>query len=116
MKDPPTKQNENSAEANAADSGAHIVSFGAIAVDLVFRQLLISDEQYPLSPKEFMVMYTLLERKGELVSRTELCKAIDASVDDTALENHIHRLRKKLGKHGRLLVSKRGSGYRIEAT
>ena len=115
MKDPPTEQIENNAEANVADPGAHIVSFGAIAVDLVFRQLLISDERYPLSPKEFMVMYTLLERGGKLVRRAELCKAIDAAVNDTALENHIHRLRKKLGKHGRLLVSKRGCGYRIEA-
>ena len=107
MKDPPAKPNSN--------AGAHIVSFGAMTVDLVFRSLCIEGEHYPLSPKEFMVMYMLLERGGELVSRAELCKAIGANVDDTALENHMHRLRKKLGGHGRMLVSKRKHGYRIES-
>ena len=108
MKDPPTNPNSN--------AGAHIVNFGAMAVDLVFRSLCIEGEHYPLSPKEFMLMYMLLEREGDLVRRAELCKAIGAAEEDSALENHIHRLRKKLGKHGRLLVSKRGRGYRIEAT
>ena len=114
MKEPPTKQNENNAGTKTADVDAHIVNFGSIAVDLVFRRLSIDDKQYPLPPKELMVMYTLLEREGELVSRAELCNAIGADVDDTALENHIHRLRKKLGSHGRLLETKRGRGYRMK--
>jgi len=111
MKDPPAPKN-----ANRAEAGTHIVSFGGIAVDLVFRRLCIEGAQYPLTPKEFTLIFTLLERKGALVPRKELCAAIGASVGDTALENHIHRLRKKLGKYGHLLVSKRGCGYRIEAT
>ena len=115
MKAPPTEKNIYSAGANDAETGTHIVNFGEdIAVDLVFRQLCIEGERYDLSPKEFMVMYTLLERRGELVSRAELCAAIGALVDDSALENHMHRLRKKLGKHTHLLETKRGCGYRME--
>ena len=106
MKDLPAGEKIKNAE-------ARIVSFGAIAMDLVFRKLCIEGNQYPLSPKEFMIMYMLLERKGALVRRAELCKAIGTPVDGTALENHIHRLRKKLDKHGSLLVSKRSYGYRI---
>ena len=50
MKDPSTRQNGMSAGATAtvADAGTHIVDFGSIAVDLVFRRLCIEGEQYPL--------------------------------------------------------------------
>ena len=113
MKDPPSKQNVSIAGVNTADAGAHIVNFGAIAVDLVFRRLCIEGEQYELSPKEFILVYTLLEQGGKFVSRKELCTALGASADDSALENHIHRLRKKWGKHSHLLSSKRNCGYRM---
>ena len=115
MKDPPTNQNNNCVGVKTADASALTVNYGIIAVDLVFRKLCIEDSEYTLSPKEFILMFTLLKKEGKLVRRTELCTAIGASADDSALENHVHRLRKKLGRHGEILVSKRNCGYRISA-
>ena len=112
MDDAPAYKSTGPGKINAG-ALTNVASFGNISIDLVFRKLCIEDKQYALSPKELMLLYTLLRKKGELVRRAELCAAIGASAEDSALENHVHRLRKKLGKHGDLLVSKRKYGYRL---
>ena len=92
-----------------------VVEYTGLSVDLIHRQLRIEGKPYPLSQKEFILVYQLLQRKGALVSRADLCNSIGATEADSALENHIYRLRKKLGGYGHLIKSKRRHGYRLDA-
>lgn len=68
-----------------------------------------------LTLKEFQLLATLLQHKGNVVSRQRLMNALwhgDSSPDSNAIEVHVATLRKKLDGHGpRLLHTVRGFGY-----
>ena len=60
----------------------------------------------------------LLERKGKIVSRDDLMKALwqsDLYVEENTLTVNVGRLRKKLEENGLkdVIVTKPGSGYMI---
>lgn len=69
-----------------------------------------------LAPKEFVILQTLLENKGRILSRSQLEESLyswEEGIESNALEVHIHHLRKKLGKG--LIRTVRGVGYTIPA-
>lgn len=92
-----------------------VMLFGDISVNMLHRHVTIRGEQIALSPKEFSLFYALLCKEGEAVSMDELCAAIDAAAGDTALQNQIYRLRKKMLKNGCAIVSVRGRGYVLKS-
>ena len=109
-----SRTRQESACPGAASGESRAIGFAGIWVDLVFRRLCVQGAEYPLSPKELVLMHTLLRQEGALVGRAQLCAAIGAREEDAALENHVYRLRKKLGRHADLLVSQRKQGYRVD--
>src|SRR5574339_1303706 len=78
-----------------------VVRFGTFEVDLRAGELRKGGVKVRLQDKPFRVLTTLLERKGELVSREELCSGLwpaDTFVDfDNSLNNAVNRLRAALG-------------------
>lgn len=71
-----------------------------------------------LTATEYMILSTLLDRFGKLVSREELSRAFMGSKasfepNSKALDMHIRSLRKKLGKDGKHIVSIYGGGYKV---
>lgn len=75
--------------------------------------------QIPLTKNEYLIVKTLLENKGRLVTRDRLMEQLwgaEEFVDDNTLTVNMTRIRKKfkdLG-YGELIVTKRGMGYIIE--
>lgn len=69
-----------------------------------------------LSHREFALLEALLERPGQVLSRTQLEERLygwGEEVESNAVEVHIHNLRKKLGAE--YIQNVRGVGYRVRA-
>jgi DNA-binding winged helix-turn-helix (wHTH) protein len=73
--------------------------FGRFRMDLQSRVLMRSADIVPITPKAFDTLLALVERRGELVGRQELIKAVwpDSFVVEGNLNSNIFMLRKALG-------------------
>ncbi|MGH9939619.1 MAG: tetratricopeptide repeat protein [Blastocatellia bacterium] len=80
-------------------SEKHFYEFGQFRMDLQSRVLLRSAKIVPLTPKAFDTLLVLVARRGELVERQELIKAVwpDSHVVEGNLNSNIFTLRKVLG-------------------
>lgn len=70
-----------------------------------------------LSHREFALLEALLERPGQVLSRTQLEERLygwGEEVESNAVEVHIHNLRKKLGAD--YIQNVRGVGYRVRTS
>lgn len=69
-----------------------------------------------LTKNEYMILLTLMENKGKVVSRERLMERLwksDSFVDENTLTVNVNRLRKKLDKAGlnEFITTKFGQGY-----
>ncbi|MCW5978164.1 MAG: winged helix-turn-helix domain-containing protein [Bryobacteraceae bacterium] len=95
-----------------------VYRFGPFRYDAAQRLLFRNDELIPLVPKAIDTLHALLERRGEVVGKAELMKAVwpDAVVEEVGLARNISLLRKALGDDGEAYIEtipKRG--YRFTA-
>ena len=92
-----------------------MLSHGELILDPASMAVTFNGAGVSLSPREFVVLRTLLENKGKPISRSKLENSMyawDSEVDSNTVTVHIHNLRKKLGEE--FIVTKRGFGYLIE--
>ncbi len=93
-----------------------ILSAGDLVMDRASRRVDVGGAPLELSPKEFALLEYFLNRKDEVVSRTELSEHVwDDSFDSfgNVIDVTVHRLRKKIDgdRHDRLLHTLKGVGY-----
>ena len=72
----------------------------------------------PLSAREFALLHYLMDRKGEVVNRSDLLEAVwDAHYDglSNVVDVHVANLRRKLDMEGSPppIETVRGVGYRV---
>lgn len=92
-----------------------LLSHGVVTLDPASMAVTLNGEGLNLSPREFVVLRTLLENKGKPISRSKLENSMyawDSEIDSNTVTVHIHNLRKKLGEA--FIVTKRGFGYLVE--
>jgi DNA-binding response OmpR family regulator len=92
---------------------------GAV-LDMGQSALVYGDERLELTRNENRILQTLLEGRGNIVSRDALMDRLwdsNCFVDDNTLTVNIARLRKKLEGIGLMdfIVTQRGEGYRTQA-
>ncbi len=80
--------------------------------------LTIGDEKIPLTKNEYIILLTLMENKGRIISREKLMEQLwqtDSFVDENTLTVNVSRLRKKLDGAGldEFITTKFGVGYII---
>jgi len=88
---------------------------GRIQIDAARRECLVDGEQVMLAPKEFDLLWELLERNGDVLNREELLEKVwgYTFVGDTrTVDVHVRQLRKKLGDDCPI-VTVWGSGYKV---
>ncbi len=96
------------------------VSFGAVSVDFVRREVTVDGVQTHLSRREFDLLAVLLSPARWVRTRDELIDLLwpDRFLSDSrTLDTHIHRLRAKLEPDPadpRFIVTVRGVGFRID--
>jgi two-component system OmpR family response regulator len=93
-----------------------IVVHGPLEIDLAGRSVRRDGAPVALTAREWALFETLLRRPGRLVSKASLEEtlyAFDDEVESNAIEVHVSRLRKKLGRAA--IKTERGLGYRLGA-
>lgn len=98
---------------------AQSIEFAGATLGLADGILTIADERIELTKNELRILQSLLEKKGQVVSRSELILKLwqtDQFIDDNTLTVNMTRIRKKLegvGLHG-IIKTKKGWGYYVE--
>lgn len=90
------------------------VRFGPLSLDQNTRLFSLAQETIHLSPREHLVLETLLRRAGSTVSKEQLLESaygFDDTVSQSVIEVNVHRVRKKLEGSGVSIVTLRGLGY-----
>lgn len=89
---------------------------GALSFDRAGRYVSVAGDLVDLPRKELAAFECLLERRGRLTPKSALLDhlyGIGADVEDSAVEVHISRLRKRLRVHKVEIKTARGLGYML---
>jgi len=87
---------------------------GSITLDTRQARVLVAGQALSLTSHEFKLLAQLMQRKGQVLSRTELSEhlyAFDSDRDSNTIEVFVGRLRKKLPPGS--IETVRGLGYRL---
>ncbi|WP_171180457.1 response regulator transcription factor [Ruegeria sp. HKCCD8929] len=98
------------------DYGA-VEKIGRLEFDRNMREVSAEGVPLDIPRRELAVLECLLDRRGRIVSKAQLTDhvyGVGADVDDTAVEPHVSRLRKRLAPHGIAIKTARGLGYMLE--
>ncbi len=101
----------------AAGQG-RLLRAGPIAIDTGAAQAEVAGRALNLTPTEYRLLVTLVERRGRVQSRRQLLEAVwDTTADITTrtVDMHVQRLRGKLEGAADWLETIRGFGYRFRS-
>lgn len=100
----------------AVAAGSRTLRAGDLVVDLNALRVAVGSRELELTPTEYRLLVTLLERRGRVQSRQQLLENawdIHARIETRTVDMHVQRLRSKLGMHGDMIETVRGFGYRF---
>lgn len=90
------------------------VTFKGLTVIPAQKRCIVDGEDIKLPRKEFEILLKLMSHPGYVFSREELLDAIwpdEVVVLDRVVDVNITRIRRKIGKYGKNIVSRSGYGY-----
>jgi two-component system, OmpR family, phosphate regulon response regulator PhoB len=95
------------------------LNYAGVAMDLAQRKVTRQGRSIHLSPTDFQLLSTLMERPGRVFSRGQLLDRVwgqNVHVEDRTVDVHIRRLRKALNAHEDhdLIRTVRSAGYAID--
>jgi two-component system OmpR family response regulator len=93
-----------------------ILQGGDLMVNIPRHQATIRDKEITLTPLEFRLLVTLMQRKGIVQTREILLNDVwdmEADVFTRTVDTHIKHLRTKLGEAGNMIETVTGMGYRF---
>jgi len=104
----------------ASESGSRILQAGPLSVNVNSHRVLMDGEELQLTPTEFRLLLSLIEREGRTQSRQQLLErvwSVESHVSDRiqtrTVDMHVRRLRSKIGRVGDWIETVRGFGYRF---
>lgn len=95
-----------------------VMTVGDITLDPNKGIVTLNGVELSLASKEYEILKLLMENKNSVVSREAILDKVwgyDNSGDIRLLDNHIKKLRKKLGYAGTMIKTVIRRGYRLEA-
>lgn len=102
---------------NGGGFGGEALSFGGLVIDIAGRKVLVDGQRVELRPKEYDLLFFLVQNKNIVFSRSELLEKVwgyDFAGDDRTVDAQIKMLRHDLGSYRRFIVTFRGAGYKFE--
>lgn len=87
-----------------------------LRVDPARRRVALANKEVPLRSKEFDLLYLLLKRRGEVLSREFLMEEAwgrEYFGTTRTIDFHVSSLRRKLGRHGEGIETVAKAGYRL---
>ena len=96
------------------DTQQKIIKYKEMEMNIDRKVVTIDGEPIPFTKTEFELLHLLLSEKGYVFSRQELIDRIwpkDVLVLDRTVDVNITRLRKKIGRFSKCIVTRLGYGY-----
>ena len=95
-----------------------VISYRGLLLNLDKKSVSVDGEDVPFTKTEFELLRLLLEERGRVFSRQELIDRVwpkDVLVLDRTVDVNITRMRKKIGKFVKCIVTRLGFGYYFDA-
>ena len=95
-----------------------VISYQGLLLNLDKKSVSVDGEDVPFTKTEFELLRLLLEERGRVLSRQELIDRVwpkDVLVLDRTVDVNITRMRKKIGKFAKCIVTRLGFGYYFDA-
>jgi two-component system response regulator ResD len=103
---------------NGSDQPSNsVMKFDGLEVNFAARTITVDGERVNLTPKEYDLLFYLIQNKNIALSRDKLLSDIwgyDFFGDDRTIDTHIKNLRNNLGPYRNFIVTLRGVGYKFE--
>ncbi|MGF6377046.1 two-component system response regulator ResD [Clostridiales Family XIII bacterium PM5-7] len=101
----------------SAQNKADVLHFDGLEINIAARTVSVDGTRVELTPKEYELLFYLIENKNIALSRDKLLSDIwgyDFFGDDRTIDTHIKNLRNNLGPYRDFIVTLRGVGYKFE--
>ena len=101
----------------APQTRSDVLKFGGLEINIAARTVSVDGERIELTPKEYDLLFYLIENRNIALSRDKLLSDIwgyDFFGDDRTIDTHIKNLRNALGPYRDYIVTLRGVGYKFE--
>lgn len=95
-----------------------VISYQGLLLNLDKKSVSVDGEDVPFTKTEFELLRLLLEERGRVFLRQELIDRVwpkDVLVLDRTVDVNITRMRKKIGKFAKCIVTRLGFGYYFDA-
>lgn len=95
-----------------------VISYQGLLLNLNKKSVSVDGEDVTFTKTEFELLRLLLEERGRVFSRQELIDRVwpkDVLVLDRTVDVNITRMRKKIGKFAKCIVTRLGFGYYFDA-
>ena len=92
-----------------------VLEHGELRVDAGRREVTVADEEVQLAPKEFDLLWDLLDHRGLVLTRDQLLERVwgyTFAGDTRTVDVHVRQLRRKLGDASPI-VTVWGVGYKV---
>lgn len=100
------------------DDAQPTLSYEGLKLNLNKKTVSVDGVDIPFTKTEFELLHTLLEERGRVFSRQELINKVwpsDVLVLDRTVDVNITRMRKKIGRFSKCIVTRQGYGYFFDA-
>ena len=101
----------------AEPAAPEVLEFGGLSINIPARTVTVDGKKSELTPKEYDLLFYLVQNKNIALSRDRLLQDIwgyDFFGDDRTIDTHIKNLRNNLGPYRDYIVTLRGVGYKFE--
>lgn len=101
----------------AQNAKSDVLKFNGLEINIAARTVTVDGKRVELTPKEYELLFYLIENKNIALSRDKLLSDIwgyDFFGDDRTIDTHIKNLRNNLGPYRDYIVTLRGVGYKFE--
>ena len=103
----------------ALETGEPVFVSGKLRVDLVCRQVFVSDEEIHLTPIEYRLLTTMIKNVGKVITHKQLLKEVwgpDSVYETHYLRVYMAQLRRKIeadSAQPQFILTEPGVGYRL---
>ena len=105
-----------SRKSGASAPVSEVMTFNGLEINIPARTVTVDGKKVELTPKEYDLLFYLVENKNIALSRDKLLSDIwgyDFDGETRTVDVHVRTLRQKLGKSGEKIETVRGVGYRM---
>jgi DNA-binding response OmpR family regulator len=99
------------------ESGGNREEFGGLIIDFKGRSVEVDGQTLKLAPKEYELLEYLIKNKSIALSREKILDNVwgyDFVGETRVVDNHIKKLRSKLGNYSKYIATVMSVGYKFE--